>query len=112
MLHLVGRQNDTINVGGYKVAPTEVEAAAMSLPQVEDCICIAVSHPILGSALKLLVVMSEGANLDKRDMARSLNTLLETYKVPQLYEQVEAVRRTYNGKIDRKYYQQQDKISL
>lgn len=47
MLHLVGRQNDTINVGGYKVAPTEVEAAAMSLPQVEDCICIAVSHPIL-----------------------------------------------------------------
>lgn len=45
-------------------------------------------------------------------MARSLNTLLETYKVPQLYEQVEAVRRTYNGKIDRKYYQQQDKISL
>lgn len=112
MLHLVGRQNDTINVGGYKVAPTEVEAAAMSLPQVEDCICIAVSHPILGSALKLLVVISEGANLDKRDMARSLNTLLETYKVPQLYEQVEAVRRTYNGKIDRKYYQQQDKISL
>lgn len=112
MLHLVGRQNDTINVGGYKVAPTEVEAAAMSLPQVEDCICIAVSHPILGSALKLLVVMYEGANLDKRDMARSLNTLLETYKVPQLYEQVEAVRRTYNGKIDRKYYQQQDKISL
>lgn len=112
MLHLVGRQNDTINVGGYKVAPTEVEAAAMSLPQVKDCICIAVSHPILGSALKLLVVISEGANLDKRDMARSLNTLLETYKVPQLYEQVEAVRRTYNGKIDRKYYQQQDKISL
>ena len=112
MLHLVGRQNDTINVGGYKVAPTEVEAAAMSLPQVEDCICIAVSHPILGSALKLLVVISEGVNLDKRDMARSLNTLLETYKVPQLYEQVEAVRRTYNGKIDRKYYQQQDKISL
>ena len=112
MLHLVGRQNDTINVGGYKVAPTEVEAAAMSLPQVEDCICIAVSHPILGSALKLLVVISEGANLDKRDIARSLNTLLETYKVPQLYEQVEAVRRTYNGKIDRKYYQQQDKISM
>lgn len=112
MLHLVGRQNDTINVGGYKVAPTEVEAAAMSLPQVEDCICIAVSHPILGSALKLLVVMSEGVNLNKREMARSLNTLLETYKVPQLYEQVEAVRRTYNGKIDRKYYQQQDKISL
>ena len=112
MLHLTGRQSDTINVGGYKVAPTEVEEAAMSLTGVRDCICIAVPHPIMGSALKLLVVMAEGVKLDKRQMARSLNHLLETHKVPMLYEQVETVRRTYNGKIDRKYYQQQDKNSL
>lgn len=112
MLHLTGRQSDTINVGGYKVAPTEVEEAAMSLPGVSDCICIAAPHPIMGSALKLLVVMAEGGKLDKRQMARSLNRLLESYKVPMMYEQVEAVRRTYNGKTDRKYYQQQDKNSL
>ena len=89
MLHLSGRKGDTINVGGYKVAPEEVEEAAMSLPVVRDCICIAVPHPLMGSALKLLVVTTEGLALDKRQLARDLNALLETYKVPQLYEQVE-----------------------
>jgi acyl-CoA synthetase (AMP-forming)/AMP-acid ligase II len=109
MLHLTGRRGDTINVGGYKVAPTEVEAAAMLLPQVSDCICIAAPHSVVGTALKLLVVTADGIKLDKRSLARSLATRLEGYKVPQLYEQVESVRRTYNGKLDRKYYRQQDK---
>ena len=104
MLHLTGRHGDTINVGGYKVAPAEVEEAAMSLPSVRDCICIAAAHPVAGTALKLLVVTPEDRLLDKRSLARSLSTLLEAYKVPQLYEQVTAIRRTYNGKLDRKYY--------
>ena len=39
MLHLKGREDDVINVGGYKVAPTEVEDAALSFPDVKDCVC-------------------------------------------------------------------------
>ena len=104
MLRLEGRQGDVINVGGYKVAPTEVEDAALSLPEVKDCICIAVSHPVMGQALKLLVVLAEGHPLNKRQIALALKDRLETYKVPLLYEQVEKIQRTYNGKIDRKYY--------
>lgn len=104
-LRLEGRQGDVINVGGYKVAPTEVEDAALSLPQVNDCICIAVDHPLTGQALKLLVVTPEGQPFDKRQIARALKAQLETYKVPLLYEQVEKIQRTYNGKINRKFYQ-------
>ena len=103
-LHLEGRQGDVINVGGYKVAPTEIEDAALSLPQVKDCVCIAVDHPLTGQALKLLVVTPEGASFDKRQIARALKAQLETYKVPLLYEQVEKIQRTYNGKINRKFY--------
>ena len=104
MLHLLGREDDVINVGGFKVAPTEVEDVAMSLPEVADCICIAAEHPIAGRTLKLLVVMAEGAAFDKRVIARYLKSRLESYKVPLLYEQVEKVNRTYNGKLDRKSY--------
>jgi len=104
MLHLQGREDDVINVGGFKVAPTEVEDAAMSLPQVADCICISTEHPIVGRALKLLVVTSPGHDFDKRVIARYLKSRLESYKVPLLYEQVEKVCRTYNGKLNRKAY--------
>lgn len=104
MLHIGGRQDDIINVGGYKVAPTEVEDVAMSLPEVKDCICISAEHKIVGNALKLLVVTAEDATFDKRRIALYLKSKLEAYKVPMLYEQVDAVKRTYNGKVDRKYY--------
>lgn len=104
MLHIMGRQNDVINVGGYKVAPTEVEDAAMAFEGVKDCICISAEHPVMGRALKLLVVMDGDVKLVKKDFARFLATRLESYKVPLLYEQVAHVERTYNGKLNRKFY--------
>ena len=76
----------------------------MAMEGVCDCICVAVEHPIMGKALKLLVAMRKGETLDKRRMARFLAARLERYKVPVAYEQTDEVRRTYNGKLDRKSY--------
>ena len=104
MLHLSGRASDVINVGGFKVSPIEVEEAAMASPMVSDCICISASHPVTGRALKLLVVTPSGQKLDKRTLACYLADRLEPYKVPMLYEQVDTIARTYNGKLDRKFY--------
>jgi acyl-coenzyme A synthetase/AMP-(fatty) acid ligase len=105
MLHIGGRESDVINVGGYKVAPTEVEDVVLSIEGIRDCICIPAEHPIMGKAVKLLVVMNEGATFSKKAIARYIADHLEPYKVPQLYEQVESIARTYNGKLDRKHYQ-------
>ena len=105
MLHIGGRESDVINVGGYKVAPTEVEDVTMSIEGIRDCICISAEHPIMGKAVKLLVVMNDGVAFDKKHIARYIAARLEPYKVPQLYEQVESIARTYNGKLDRKHYQ-------
>ena len=104
MLHLAGREDDVINVGGFKVAPTEVENVAMEIPEIIDCICVAAQHPVLGTALKLLVVLEDGAQLDKKKIARYIKSELESYKVPFAYEAVDSICRTYNGKIDRKHY--------
>ena len=104
MLHLLGRDDDVINVGGYKVAPTEVEDAAMSMEGISDCVCISVPSPITGQALKLLYVSADGTPLSKRDMARHIQKKVETYKVPLVYEMVDKIARTYNGKLDRKHY--------
>ena len=103
-LFIDGRHSEVINIGGYKVAPTDVEAAALAHPGVSDCICIATPHPITDTALKLLVVCKPGAKLDKRALAQWLQTRLETYQVPMQYEEVTAIKRTFNGKLDRKAY--------
>jgi acyl-CoA synthetase (AMP-forming)/AMP-acid ligase II len=104
MLHLSGREDDIINVGGYKVSPLEVEDAALASPLVADCLCIPAPHPVTGQALKLLVVPAAGCAFSKRALALFLKERLELYKVPLLYEEVPAIRRTFNGKPDRKAY--------
>ncbi len=104
MLHLLGRNDDIINIGGFKVAPTEVENAALAMDGIVDCICTAVDHPISGKALKLLFVPSEGVTVRNTDIAEFLKSRLETFKVPSLYECVSEISRTFNGKLDRKAY--------
>ncbi len=104
MLRLQGRQDDVINVGGYKVNPLEVEEAVCSSGLVSECICLPAPHVLLGTVPKLLYVPGEGLETKPKDIADYLRGRIESYKIPLFYEAVEAIRHTYNGKPDRKTY--------
>lgn len=104
LIHLKGRLGDVINVGGFKVDPSEVENAASSHESIKDCICVAGTHPVIGTVLKLLVVLADGKSLDKKSIALHIKSKLEPHKVPTYYEAVDTIQRTYNGKLDRKFY--------
>ena len=104
MLRLQGRQGDVINVGGYKVNPTEVEDAVSDFEPIADCICIPAQHILLGTVPKLLYVPKPGQEVKPKDIADFLRGHIESYKIPLLYEAVENIKRTYNGKLDRKAY--------
>ncbi len=104
MFRLQGRQDDVINVGGYKVNPIEVEDAMSAFGLVEDCICIPAKHIVLGTAPKLLYVPKQGQTVKPKDIADFLRSSIENYKIPLLYEAVGSIKRTYNGKLDRKAY--------
>lgn len=104
-LMMLGRNDDVINTGGYKVSPVEVEDAAMGVDGIADCLCVPVEHPVSGHALKLLVVPSDpAAPPSPREIAQALRTRLESYKIPLRYEYVDSIARTFNGKPDRKRY--------
>ncbi|MBP5394095.1 MAG: acyl--CoA ligase [Bacteroidaceae bacterium] len=105
MLRLQGRQDDIINVGGYKVNPLEVEEAVSSFGLIADCICIPAHHILLGTVPKLLYVPKQGKEVKPKDIADFLKGRIENYKIPLLYESVDAIKHTYNGKLDRKAYQ-------
>ena len=105
MLRLQGRQDDIINVGGYKVNPLEVEEAVSSFGLIADCICIPAQHILLGTVPKLLYVPKQGKEVKPKDIADFLKGRIENYKIPLLYESVDAIKHTYNGKLDRKAYQ-------
>lgn len=103
-LHIKGRNSDVINIGGYKVAPQEVEDAAASFPQLAECLCCPTLSPVFGHTVKLIYTAKNDASIDKRALARHIAARVEGYKVPRVFEQVAAIRHTFNGKPDRKYY--------
>ena len=103
-LHLTGRMGDIINIGGYKVNPIEVEDAALSFPTVADCICTPSPHPVMGTVLRLYVVPKDDNTINKKELAAHLTQKLEHHKVPQLFSIVDHIERTYNGKLNRKFY--------
>ncbi len=104
-LFLTGRSSEFINIGGLKLSPVEVEDAAMGFAGILDCLCIPVSHPVMGQVPKLLIVLQEGVTLNKKEIARYLKEkLTETWKVPINYEVVEEIRKMPNGKKNRKSY--------
>ena len=99
-LHLKGRNDDVINVGGFKVNPLEVEDVALSYTGVSDCACVSSENPLLGTVLKLLVVADP--TLDRRALAQYMKLRLETYKVPSIILHTDSIPRNRLGKIDRK----------
>jgi len=101
-LYLVGRRDDVINVGGLKVAPTEVEDVAMRHPSVNECVCVPYDDRVYGRVVKMYVCVNEGFALDAGALSAYLEEKLEAYKVPKYMEQIEEIPRTFNGKIDRK----------
>lgn len=101
-LILVGRANDTINLGGLKVAPLEVEELVMRAECVDECLLIPVVKGGTVSALKLLVVLAEGKELDEPAIRKLITDNLEAYKLPKQITVIDEIIRTFNGKIDRK----------
>lgn len=103
-LHVHGRRDDVINVGGFKVHPSQVEQMALTFPSVSDCVCVPVPHPLTGQALKLLVVPTSRTDYSAKALALFLKSHLEAYQVPLLYLCVDKIERTGNGKVNRKFY--------
>ena len=102
LVYLIGRQGDVINMGGIKIAPTEIEEVAMKHEMIKDCACIPIKDEITGEAPKLFVTLNEGYQLDQKELSKYLLSKLESLKVPKTFEVIDEIPRTFNGKIIRK----------
>ena len=103
-LYYVGRKDDVINLGGYKIAPTDVENLALQSGMIQECICIEDKDEYDVSYIKLLVIVEDKDKFDPAQLNYYLSERLEKYKIPRVIEAVDDLIKTFNGKIDRKAY--------
>lgn len=101
-LFLVGRRDDVINIGGLKVAPTEVEDIALRHSSIADCACVPYEDKDYGRVMKMFVAIKPNCVFDMEDIVSFLESKLEAYKIPKYIECISEIPKTYNGKTDRK----------
>ncbi len=99
-LYLVGRLSDTINRGGEKFGPVEVEEALRTHPSVVDAGVVGVPDADLGERVGAMVVVSEPVT--EEELLLHCGSKLATYKVPEYLVVSEDLPVTALGKPDRR----------
>ncbi len=100
-LFFVSRQDDIIKTRGEKVAPKEVEEVLYRLDAIAEAAVVGAPDPILGEAVKAVLVLKEGAVLERRDVLRTCSQELEDFMVPKIVEFRDSLPKTDSGKIRR-----------
>jgi long-chain acyl-CoA synthetase len=99
--YFVGRKDDIIKSRGEKVSPKEVENVLYAMPGIAEAAVVGVPDELLGRALKAIVVLAEGANIEPRDIIAHCLSRLEDFMVPRLIEFRTGLPKTSTGKIRR-----------
>jgi long-chain acyl-CoA synthetase len=99
-LYFVGRKDDVFKSRGEKVAPKEIENVLYGLSDIVEAAVVAVPDPILGQAIKAIVVAGN-AGLSDKDVLRHCRAHLEDYMMPKFVEFVDVLPKSSNGKIQK-----------
>jgi acyl-CoA synthetase (AMP-forming)/AMP-acid ligase II len=97
---LLGRGSQSINSGGEKIFPEEVEAAVKSHPSVYDVVVVGVPDERWGQRVAAVVQAREGATASLDEIQEHCRTKIAGYKVPRQLHIVEQVQRSPSGKPD------------
>jgi acyl-coenzyme A synthetase/AMP-(fatty) acid ligase len=98
----LGRANELMNAGGYRVSPLEIEAALSACPGVGEVACTEIRVRSDVSIIGAFVVLNETAETDADAIKAFAAERLAAYKVPKQVTFVDKLPRTANGKVQRK----------
>jgi acyl-CoA synthetase (AMP-forming)/AMP-acid ligase II len=98
-----GRGSASINSGGEKIFPEEVEAAVKAHPDVYDAIVVGLPDDRFGERVAAVVRLRDGArSLSLDDLGHHCRSHVAGYKVPRQLLLVDDIPLTAAGKPDAK----------
>ena len=101
-LYVVGRLSDTINRGGEKFGPIEVEEALRAHPAVVDLAVTGIPDPEMGERVGVAVVVTAGTHVDLDELRAWCDGRLAPFKRPEKLVVVDALPLNDVGKVDRR----------
>jgi acyl-CoA synthetase (AMP-forming)/AMP-acid ligase II len=103
---LLGRGSVSINSGGEKIFPEEVEGAVKGHPEVYDCVVVGVADERWGQRVVAVVQARESCDPALESIQEHCRTVIAGYKVPRELHVVETIQRSPSGKPDYRWAQE------
>ena len=99
----IGRKDDVINIGGYKVSPHWVESEIRKLDGIKEVFVTAEPHELLGNVVKAVVCLKSGVEQNKArsKIIASCKKNLPHYMAPSVFEFVKTIELTESRKLIR-----------
>lgn len=97
----ISRKNELINVGGYKVNPSEVEAVILSIEGVQQAFVYGKENSVLGNVLCADLKIEDGIILTELEIKKILKKQLQDFKIPRRIKFVKDISLTRTGKLKR-----------
>ena len=104
---MLGRGSVSINSGGEKIYPEEVEAALKGHPEVFDALVVGVPDPRYGQHVAAVVQARPGRRPSLADLDSFVRSEIAGYKVPRSLWLVDEVKRSPAGKPDYRWAKEQ-----
>ena len=95
---LLGRGSVSINSGGEKIFPEEVEMALKAHPNVFDCLVVGVKDEKWGQKVVAVIQRRDEQDLLLDDLKESASKYIASYKMPKEIVFSEIIERAPSGK--------------
>lgn len=99
-LYFVGRRDNLIKSSGFRISPTEVEAALCRHTGIREAAVVGIPDELLGQSIKAYVVAVDGTELEEDEIIALASEVMPRYMVPKSVEILEQLPKTSSGKID------------
>ena len=100
-IRFVGRDDDVISSGGYRIGPAEIEDCLLTHASVATAAVVGKPDPIRGEIVKAYVVLRPGATCSAEGLKRHVKERLARYSYPREIAFVEKLPMTVTGKVVR-----------
>ena len=99
----LGRSDDLMNAGGFRVSPIEVEQALAQFPGISE---VAVTEVRVKADASIIAAFYTGETQDQSALAEFSASRLARYKQPRLFVHLPDLPKGGNGKINRRKLRQ------
>ncbi|MCP9439385.1 MAG: acyl--CoA ligase [Nitrospira sp.] len=96
---IVGRNNEMIKSGAYRISPTEIEEVLLQHEHILEAGVVGVEDPILGQKICAVVALKDAKAITEQDVMAYCAHRLAPYKRPKLVTIVDALPKSPSGKI-------------